>query len=237
MSPVDEGRVEKIRKLLAKADRAGTVEEAEAFAAKAQELMSKWAIDQALLREKEHRTSEIVTRTIIVAQSNRHADIVLAGEIADANDLFLVQNANNYQPYVKVTGFIEDIESFQLLFTSLLIQLSLAQRKAVRDDYESWQPKSRFVRSFRVGFAREVGDRLIAARGRVVAEYGGDDLLPVLARKKDAVDAAADELYGDSLRRGRGTSVSAAGVAAGRRAGSTADVGFSRVAGARGELG
>jgi hypothetical protein len=63
----DDKMLDKVRKLLAKAERAGTEHEAEAFTAKAQELILRYAIDEAMLQRKGEKQSEqIVARTVYV---------------------------------------------------------------------------------------------------------------------------------------------------------------------------
>jgi len=223
----DEGRKEKILKLLAKAERAGTEEEAEAFSAKAQELMTQWAIDSAMLHgARERKEDPIVVKVIGCGGIYMKADAGLWNRVAKVNDCRVA--LDTYRKEVTLVGHASDVENVELLVTSLLIQVARSTRSAPA----GLSGFDRFVwrRSFREGFAVEVGNRLAAARKNMVDEADDrtGDLLPVLAERKAQVD---EYVAGLGWGRGRASRSkhSAAGAGAGREAGRRADVGNPRV--------
>jgi len=66
----DNPLLERVRKLLAKAESAGTTPpEAEALTAKAAELMAKYGIDRALLAAARPETDQPGDRVIVIANS------------------------------------------------------------------------------------------------------------------------------------------------------------------------
>jgi len=123
-----------------------------------------------------------------------------------------------------------------LLFTSLLVQASAAMLYAgSRQDAYGRSRTRAFRQSFLVSYAIRIGERLShaaehatqeaaaeqeAAAGQpAVAGAGGTALVPFLAARQRAVDDAVDEMFGDTLRRGRSVRVTdAEGWASGRAA-------------------
>lgn len=132
----DESRgkiLERVRKLIDKADdRSVTREEAEAFRLKADELMLRYAIEQAELeRVKGKPTEEPISRSVQVASGG----IVIRNHLADL--MFSVSrhnrcrsvshgyNAPNEHPvHMTVVGFEADVEFAEMLFTSLRLEVA-----------------------------------------------------------------------------------------------------------------
>jgi hypothetical protein len=136
-------------------------------------------------------------------------------------------------------GFEADLDAVELLFTSLLVQASAAMLHAgSRQDAYGRSRTRAFRQSFLVSYAIRIGERLsqaaehatqeaaaeqdAAAAGQpagAVAGAGGTALVPFLAARQQAVDDAVDEMFGDSLRRGRSVrATDAEGWASGRAA-------------------
>jgi hypothetical protein len=124
--------------------------------------------------------------------------------------------------FTTIVGFASDLDSTELLFTSLLVQATRAmtQTKPSTDMYGRNTTRS-FRQSFLTAYASRIGERLSAAAGEVDREMtgsaGGASLLPVLAARDDAVRDAFEAQFPDLTH--RATSVTnRAGWASGRAA-------------------
>lgn len=229
---------EQCRALILKAQSSTFDEEAEAFFAKAQELMTKYSIEESMLRAAGEREDEKVTRTVINTSKGQYAtcDHVLVNVIALANDCRAYIDHGLDGKHMVVVGFPEDLRNVEFLYASLLVQLERKLDGAVRfNKGMGFDTSIGFRRGFRLGFADRVGTRLKDARAHVVAEAAKDDgsLLPVLADKSAQVKAALPPL-GKSRRSAGGT---AAGTQAGRHAAEGADVGSARMQAGRMAIG
>jgi hypothetical protein len=112
-----------------------------------------------------------------------------------------------------VVGDATDVEAVELLSTSLLVQASTAMlgHGSVVDGYGTSRTRS-FRQSFLVSFAIRIGQRLEAATERATtAETDrAGELVPLLRRQAERVDAAVDAMFpkltsfGPSANNGRG---------------------------------
>lgn len=238
----EDKMIDKIVKLLAKAEKAGTPEEAEAFSAKAQELMTKWTIDELSVAAAQGRASEVqdtITKEYVkVSGTYPKAEAFLYQEVARANDCRVA--FDSYGKRVLIVGYSRDLTNVKLLTASLLIQCQRLCNQAVKNepDWRVQRPMDKHVyrRSFKEQFASTVGRRLASARKEVIAEADGS-LLPMLASKASLVDDFVADLGWGAGRASRSRH-SVRGSNAGRDAGSRADVGSPRVGqGVRGALG
>lgn len=230
-------RVDKIQKLLAKAERASTEEEASAFFAKAEELMTKWAIDDAMLRASGKMEREEITERIIkFASSSYEADYRLVKAIGIVHDLKFLVSKSSKQVYL--IGFPSDIEATMSLFLNLKVQ---ADRFALKEEVPAWYTsfeKYVYRRSFKTGFADRIGQRLQEQRRSTVAAEAktrGSGMELVLVDRRKQVD-----LYFHDRPKGKGRASRIThdynGSARGRAAGDRADLGNRRVGGSRKEL-
>ncbi|MDQ0960037.1 hypothetical protein QFZ66_003915 [Streptomyces sp. B4I13] len=191
-SPADSSArmLTRIRALLAKAEATGFPEEAEALTAKAQELMARHSVDEALLDARAPAPDAPGACRIGVEPPYEQAKAVLLDAVADANHCRAVWNA----PFAfsTVVGFEADLEAVELLYTSLLVQAQSAMAKAEAAQRASGRRRTKtFRQSFLAAYAHRVGTRLRAAAETQVS----DDLLPVLASREVAVTAATDRMF------------------------------------------
>jgi hypothetical protein len=229
----DDRVLRRIRGLLAKAESTEFPDEAEALTAKAQELMTRHAVDAALLDAGPSSGGAVVgNRRVHVQDPYVRAKMQLLAAVAGANDVRLVW----YQSLgiANLVGATSDADAVELLFTSLLLQV--ARALAVAERPSSRGPASRsFRRSFLLGYAHRIGERLTTARERATAEASaeawaahGVDLRPVLRSRQAAVEERVAELF-PRVRASRSrASVDAGGWFAGRAAAERADVGKRR---------
>ena len=233
----DERMLSRIRALLAKAEATEYAEEAEALSARAQELMAKYSIDQALLAAGEGRKDAPSGRRIAVDNPYEAPKTSLLQAVATANRCRVVWSKD--VGLATVVGFEADLDAVELLFTSLLVQASTAMLRAgSRQDAYGRSRTRAFRQSFLVSYAIRIGERLAEAADHATKEAAaeqeaaaaagaakdgasgtGTALMPFLAARQQAVDDSVDEMFGDTLKRGRPVrATDAEGWASGRAA-------------------
>src|SRR4051812_48824809 len=116
--------LDRIRKLLAKAERAATPEEARAYTDKAVQLMARHGVDMALLAAAEPGRDGIGATRVDLADPYTGGKARLLGWTAVALRCRAVlhQAAGGRVAAVTVFGFATDRERVEVLFTSLLLQ-------------------------------------------------------------------------------------------------------------------
>ncbi|EME19524.1 DUF2786 domain-containing protein [Rhodococcus triatomae] len=225
----------RIRGLLAKAESTEFTEEAETLTAKAQELMTRHSVTTALLdATSPDRTVAVHARRIHLDRPySKHKGLLLTS-VGDANHVRTLFNP--VDAIATVVGTPADLEQVDLLFTSLLIQATRAMRVATTrgttpsESGAHTTNTAAFRRAFLYGFAVRIGQRLTEAEKSATAEAVVDAgvtfgaLLPLLARRSDAVQAEVDRLFGPALRSWGFTVSDHAGMAAGRTAADAASL-------------
>lgn len=197
--PEEVRHLERVRALLAKAESTEFDAEADALTAKAQELMTRHAIDDALLavnsagRDSGEQPSAI---RIGIDDPYAHPKAILLAVIGDASQCRAVWSKT--LGFSTVFGFAGDLSSVELLYTSLLLQ---ARNAMVRAGDPSKRTRSRsFRRSFLLGFANRIGGRLEEAASTAVAdavEYRRPEIVPVLAERSCRVENFRNEAFPD----------------------------------------
>ncbi|MFB8025207.1 MULTISPECIES: DUF2786 domain-containing protein [unclassified Streptomyces] len=196
----------RIRALLAKAEATGFPEEAEALTTKAQELMARHSLDEALLAARTHSADTPGALRIGVDAPYESAKAVLLDSVASANRCRAVWNSD--LGFTTVVGFEPDLEAVELLFTSLLVQGDAAMTKAEAGQRAGGRKRTKtFRQSFLMAYAQRLGSRLAADTARVTAAAGSEDagsggsgggpgaLLPVLAARDVAVTDTAERMF------------------------------------------
>ena len=210
---------EKVRALLAKAESTTFPEEAEALSAKAQELMARHSIDEAMVGAAEGTSDTPGAARLAVDEPSAATKAVLLSVVASTNHCRAVWSRD--LAFSTVFGFESDLAFVEILYTSLLVQATSAMFAAGPQIDRSGRSRTRsFRRSFLLAYADRIGHRLreaeTASRAAAAEQYGGS-LVPVLAGRADAVKAACDEAFPTVVRRTMGAR-SSAGWAAGRAA-------------------
>ncbi|GAA2631437.1 DUF2786 domain-containing protein [Paractinoplanes durhamensis] len=195
---LDQRMLDRVRALLAKAESTDFPEEADAFTAKAQELMARHRIDHALLVATTGQRDQPVTRRIAVDNPYEAPKSLLLQVVAEANSCRAVW-AKRFG-FTTVVGFPQDLDSTELLFTSLLVQATRAMTKAKPsiDAYGRNTTRS-FRQSFLTAYATRIGERLSATTDEIGEEAAdsavSSQLLPVLAARDEAVRNAFDKQF------------------------------------------
>jgi hypothetical protein len=180
--------VEKVRLLLAKAEGASTQDEADAFFTKAQELITKWEIDAAEFRAAQigPLTWDISSRVYPVSSYSPKHDAFVINCVARGMGL------RGYQtPYCRggtpatavVFGTEDDFEWFEMMLTSIQLQLSRAMRQAEPANINRNQQRT-YRLGFKMGYGAKIEQRLTIAR------VGATGTSIVLAGKSEAVERA-----------------------------------------------
>ncbi|CCQ15732.1 putative uncharacterized protein [Rhodococcus sp. AW25M09] len=219
----DSKMLTRIRGLLAKAESTQFPAEAEALSTKAQDLMTRYAIDSALLDEGDSRGLErdVVTRRIMVSNPYSKAKLLLLHSVCEANGAKTLWKKKYL--LASVIGLPVDLDLCELLYTSLLVQSARALDEAA----ESATARTRSYRNaFLIAYAHRVGERLREARKRATAaatQQHGSALVPIMTKRSDAVDRAFAARY-PSTRTITFGSDNAEGSYAGRAAAERADL-------------
>ncbi len=188
----------KVRLLLAKAEATPFDAEADAFTAKAQELIARYRIDRVLLDRGEPQGSQTpLARRLDVEDPYLSAKVVLLSRVADANDCRAVWP----KPlrHVELFGFADDLDAVEELFTSLLLQATAASRRAgsKQDDFGRTRTTA-FRRAFLMSFAVRIGQRLQETVDETVgaaAAETGVALVPMFAARAEAAAALATQTF------------------------------------------
>lgn len=221
---MDQRMLARVRGLLAKAESTEFDEEAEALTAKAQELITRHAIAEALLDAPDH-TGEPSVRRVPVDNPYPDAKASLLSAVADANRCQAVHSAD--LGWVTLVGYDGDLDAVELLGASLLAQaISAMARQGSRTGRDGRSTTRSFRRAFLFGFAARIGERLRAAvDGEVLATGAARArLLPVLAARDDRVHAAVTATF-PHLERRTTQLTNTTGWSAGRAAADLADLG------------
>ncbi|MCC5951452.1 MAG: DUF2786 domain-containing protein [Acidimicrobiia bacterium] len=212
--------LERIRALLAKAESTTFEAEATALTAKAQELMTRHAIDSARLHTAESTTDgRPITTRVPIDPPYVDAKSLLLQHVASATRCRSVMLTGLSMS--SVIGYPDDVRAVELLFTSLLVQAQSALAEAARHAPPGTRVRGQGFRSaFLLSYATRIGARLAEINQSVVDAEAAEDagFLPVLRSRAAAVEEAVEAQYGDlSTSRARGGH-DALGWAQGRRA-------------------
>ncbi|MBB5787444.1 DUF2786 domain-containing protein [Jiangella mangrovi] len=217
-SPSSEKMLSRVRALLAKAESTEFPDEAEALSAKAQELMSRYSIEQALAAPvvPGRRAAVASARRIWLDAPYLGPKTLLVAEVGSANHCRTVSSEK--LGFVTVLGAEVDLDVVEVLATSLLVQASRAMLASGTQYSRLGTSRTRsFRHSFLLSYATRIGERLREAASHTEAA-AGTDLVPVLADRADAVDTLFRTLFAATTARRSFSAGNAAGWGAGRSA-------------------
>ena len=224
----DRARVlTKIRALLAKAEATEYAAEAEALTAKAQDLMTRHAIDEALLHANDDEPVDVISLRIHVSAPYPSEKVSLLNQVARTNRCRLIWLEKF--AIATLVGTPVDVDQVELLFTSLLVQATRAMVEAGASQPGSFDRSANFRRSFLASYAVRIGERLTESADTVASSYGAE-LVPVMRRQAEAVDREFERLFPSTYEVGLGNRYSERGWQAGRKAADRANFVAGRLA-------
>jgi hypothetical protein len=196
-SRVDERLLDRVRALLAKAESTEFPAEAEAYSGKAQELIARHSIEEALAAGP---AAEVVpfARRVGVDHPYENEKAALLNAVAHANHCETVWSPE--LGFTTVFGFDGDIDSVELLYTSLLVQANRAMAQAEPGGGRAGKARLKaFRRSFLIAYAVRIGERLGEASA-VVTQAAGTALLPVLASRDIQVRETVNRVFPNTVK-------------------------------------
>jgi hypothetical protein len=243
-------KLEVVRKLMAKAERAATPEEADSYTGMALRLCARHGIDAALVDAQRRAAHDPAAdhpgaQRIPVHAPYSAAKARLLSWTAQALrcQVVLHQARGGRVDAVTVFGFAADRARVELLYTSLLLQ-ACTELVRLRPRFPG-ESVAAYRRSWLYGFAQRVHQRLVEAEQAAAdgtdptggpgtgAGASAGAVALVLADRDDRVARAFAETF-PALGRPRGPVLSGSGRAAGAAAGDRADLGGTGLAGAAG---
>lgn len=218
---VDEKMLTRVRALLAKAEASEYPDEAEALSAKAQALMVRHSLREAVADHDRGRVVVAAARRIWIDNPYVAAKVALVQAVAQANRCRTVWIKD--LGCVVTVGSETDLDLVELLATSLLVQASRAMLVAGRHHDVRGQTRTKSFRlSFLVAYAARIAERLSAASSSATAELQRDArLLPVLAARNRAADETFTRMFPATVASPL-VAYDPAGTGAGRAAADTA---------------
>jgi hypothetical protein len=226
--------LDKVRKLLAKAEATHNEHEAEAFAAKATALIAAHRIDVSRLASA---GGDVVgLREVPVGRGAYvRARLALLGAVAAAHDCEVVWRTGPDGATGILAGFTSDLDATLMIYESLHLQATsrmAAERRATPAATQRWR------RAFLFGYADRAGELLRETRRQVETDVrtAGSSTLPDLAGRAAQVRAFASTAFGRVTAASAPAPAAASGYHHGHAAASSADIGRSRLA-ARPQLG
>ncbi|MFE2104328.1 DUF2786 domain-containing protein [Kitasatospora sp. NPDC059463] len=238
MSDQNTSMLAKVRAILAKAeDPAASPEEAQAYFAKAADLMSKYGIERAMLAETKPETDRPTTRVFTESGSYVLDRVGLLMSINDALGGQSVRwrvwdgGAKKYVQRVELHGYESMLDRVEMLYTSLILQAFNGMKHGSPGIGES---PIAYRKTWLAGFRNAVVERLDAAEHQAVEE--ADLALPSGARSAEVVLASREETIlaifkaaHPKVRPARRRRLTGSGWRAGHKAGTQADLGGPRL--------
>jgi hypothetical protein len=224
----DAGIVGKVRKLLAMAEGSANPNEADAFSRKAAELIAAHRIDPDRLRA-EANDDLAVLELVLGRGAYVRGRLALLQVVAEAHGCRLVFEVRNHGTVAFAAGFRSDLDTTELLYTSLHAQASSrmsAERRATAAATQQWR------RSFLFGYADQIRTMLQTSADRAQRHvHPSSAALPALRARDRRVDEFSRQRFGRVVSARRPKAATITGWEAGRRAASSADLGRQRVHG------
>lgn len=221
----------KIRGLLDKAEASTFEAESSALFAKAAELMGRHRITEAMIdagRPPLDR-GKIISRDILLGSGPYvRARLDLLDSVSEASGCRIVTFTGWDGRIGTVIGYETDVSAVDVLYTSLMIQATLAMKGETVPVGEN---TTAFRRSFLFGFSGRVAERLREANQVVADEIQADatdEVALVLVDRQKAVDEDLFRRYGKLGNLGASAGLGGSGLGAGRAAAGQADLGRSR---------
>jgi len=226
--------IDRVRKLLAKAERTEHPHEAEAFAAKAAELVAAHRISPEALAAATAADSLALREVALGRGAYVRARLRLLTEIATVHDADVVFRTGSGGMTAFVAGFHEDLDAVVVLYDSLHRQAATQMAAARGRTAASTQ---RWRRSFLFGYAERIGELLRSARRDAEAaaapshQGGAAGVALALRARRTRVEEFTARSFPRVSAASRPAPAGPAGWERGRSAADGADLGRRRLTG------
>lgn len=231
-------KVETIEALLAKAESTTHEAEAAAFFAKAEALMLKHGIDEAMLARDKSRAAEAIVTHRLEFKGTYQKPLLLGAHLvahglSDAIHTHQVNGSSGR--WLVLIGYDSDVARAIQLIASLQMQ-AIAQmehwwkgfgREGALLNGATSREQLLHRRGYLIGYLREAANRLTALRTATVKASGSGAEVALYDRSQ-AITAFVAREYGQ-MKPGRGWAMDASGQRAGRADGAKADIGQTGV--------
>ncbi|MDJ0771765.1 MAG: DUF2786 domain-containing protein, partial [Ilumatobacter sp.] len=216
-SPLSDGLIAKVRKLLAMAEGSANANEADAFSRKAAELIAAHRIDPDHLRAGAERGDDLAVAEYELGRGAYvRGRLALLQAVAEAHGCRVVFEVRNRGTVAFVAGFRSDLDTVELLYHSLHAQASTrmaSQRRATAAATQQWR------RSFLFGYADQIHTMFESTRHEVQRHvHPASAALPALRARDRRVEEYARQQFGRVVRARRPKAATATGWHAGRTA-------------------
>lgn len=220
----DQKLLARVQALLAKAEATEFDDEAEALSAKAQELVSRYALDRLLESAQSGVDERPAVRRMWLDAPYVLPKAMLVHVVAEANRCRSV--VAEKLGCCTLVGQASDLDAVELLVPSLLVQAHAGLSRFGRQTDRRGTSRTRsFRQSFLLAYANRIGERLTAVDAAArSADPRAGELVPLLHRQKQRVDVVVGELFPHVVERA-GSVGNAYGWAAGRAAADQALIG------------
>lgn len=226
--------VDRVRKLMAKAEASAHPHEADAFAQKAADLVARHRIDPQQLAAAAAGTEELAIRKILLGRGAYvRGRLALLMAVADAHDAKVVFGSRPEGTTAYVAGYAIDLDVVEVMYQSLHAQMASQMANERRSTAAATQ---RFRRSFMFGFADRVG-RLLSETRRVVERDApptpSGTSAPAVPDRSRRVEEFLEESFGRVRTARSAAGAELRGWSAGAAAADGVDVGRRRFQGRR----
>ena len=165
--------------------------EADAFTAKAQDLMTRHSIDEALVTAEAGESFDVSGSKVLIHHPYGLEKASLLHVVAGANRVKAIWN--EFASFVTLVGVPTDLAQVEMLFTSTLVQATRAMTQAGEHSFGQDRSSS-FRKAFLSAYAVRIGERLDETTEQTTASYGSA-LVPVLQRQTEAVAEEFERLF------------------------------------------
>jgi hypothetical protein len=223
--PADAALLDRVRKLLAMAERSNHAGEADAFSRKAAELIAAYRIRPEQLSASS--TGALGIDELVLGRGAYvRGRLALLQAVAEPHNCKVVFQARQAGTVAYVAGFRSDLDVVGVLYQSLHAQASsrmASEKRSTAAATQQWR------RSFLFGFADEI-HTMLSETTRTATEqlHPSSAALPVLRARDRQVDEFLRQRFGRVVAARRPKSATPQGFVAGREAAARADVGRTR---------
>ena len=256
---MSEKKLETVKALLAKANSTDSVEEAEALNAKILELMFKYGFDESQLKSEERKQDRFEKRFYFFGGALSKTHLTGAYRVGNASFgntlrfLYFAEKTYDWRKvsssrdkrkglYLEAFGFTQELDQFELLYPTTVIQATRMMARFLRKDGEDaiveemkysgiqyQSAKLKVQRSYLLGFYSGLARKLTETR-RVIVDETPEEYALALIDKAKVIDQQPEFA---NVRKGRVSNVGSgysAGVKAGYAHNTSSSVGGGRTA-------